>query len=214
MCEHLANHREINRMKYSPERKITHIRNRNRATPHAKDLQNHTLCRTSWRLKSERTLAGTNPDAHTLESPIRIRDNAGRVPSYRIRASCETCWQSWQVNILFQRSAHFNKNRHRITYSQLTSTNVPISNRWPRQANDLHNQTWWRSLCGDPGPLPHRWHTFSQYSAGILSIHAKNSVGSFTPSSSADCLDTFPITAACPKNCDAREHSDNNTHIE
>ena len=48
LCEYLGNHREINRMKYSPETKITLIKNRSRATPHAKILHNQTQCRTSW----------------------------------------------------------------------------------------------------------------------------------------------------------------------
>ena len=90
--------------------------------------------------------------------------------------------QSWQMNIPFERSAQFNRNRNRITHSPLTSTAIhehAVLKQPASSCQRLAQPNVVAIFCGDPGPLPHRWHTSSWSSAGISSVHDKNSVGRF-----------------------------------
>ena len=113
--------REMNRMKYSPEREITYQKQISRNATCKRFAQPNSVANIVPHLDKSQ-LGGTSPQARALESPIRMRNNAGRVPSSRIHASLETCWQLWQVSNPLQCGHKFNRDTNRITYSLLTST--------------------------------------------------------------------------------------------
>ena len=100
-------------------------------------------------------------------------------------SSAQTSLLSWPLGSPFQRGAHCNKHTHTHIDSRthnalpLELTDIPISSRQTRRANDLHNQALRLSHSDDHGPKPTWWHTSLRSNAGISTIHAKKQRWSF-----------------------------------